>query len=227
MRVLVTWGSENGGTAGLAQTLARTLQRDGIVVDAQPAHHVDSLHGFDAVIVGGALYAKRWHREARRFVARHRLALRRVPVWFFSSGPLDASADAAEIPPTAQVAALMRRTGARGHRTFGGRLAPDARGFIAHAMAKTRAGDWRNPERVRAWADELAIALPAATPGIAVEPDAGSITTFVPYVLGASLLGVAAHLALAPSGASGLEIVLVLAVAAVVAMSARRLHHSS
>jgi menaquinone-dependent protoporphyrinogen oxidase len=35
--------------------------------------------------------------------------------------------------------------------TFGGRLGPAARGFPAAAIAKTRAGDFRNPERVHAW----------------------------------------------------------------------------
>jgi hypothetical protein len=43
---------------------------------------------FDAAIVGGALYANRWNRDARRFISRHDSALRRMPSWCFSSGPL-------------------------------------------------------------------------------------------------------------------------------------------
>ena len=124
--------------------------------------------GFDAVVVGGALYANRWHRAARRFVTRREKDLRSVPVWFFSSGPLDDSADRQVIPPTRQVEILMERVGAQGHVTFGGRLLPGARGFPASAMAKKRAGDWRRPDRIRSWAIDIARALPTARPGVVI-----------------------------------------------------------
>jgi hypothetical protein len=39
-------------------------------------------------------------------------------VWFFSSGPLDDSAERQEIPPMESVRKLMARVGARGHCTF-------------------------------------------------------------------------------------------------------------
>jgi menaquinone-dependent protoporphyrinogen oxidase len=72
-------------------------------------------------------------------------------VYLFSSGPLDDSASSGDIPPVKGVKALMERVGAQGHVTFGGRLAPDARGFPANAMAKKLAGDWRDPAQVRDW----------------------------------------------------------------------------
>lgn len=53
----------------------------------------------------------------------------------------------------------MSRIGARGHVTFGGRLAADAKGFPASAMAKTRAGDRRDPEQVRHWVGAVGDAL--------------------------------------------------------------------
>jgi hypothetical protein len=82
---------------------------------------------------------------------RNASALRELPVWLVSSGPLDDSAEERDIPPTAQVAKLAGRVGARGHVTFGGRLEPGAKGFPVSAMAKTKAGDWRNPAHVRRW----------------------------------------------------------------------------
>jgi menaquinone-dependent protoporphyrinogen oxidase len=164
MRVLVTWGSKRGGTEGIAAIVGERLKATGIEVHLMRADLVRSLDGIDAVIIGGALYSQRWHRAARRFVERHRLALRQRPVWMFSSGPLDGRADHSEIAPTRQVRALMERVGAQGHVTFGGRLSPDARGFPASAMAKTLAGDWRRPERIAAWALQVAQELPAARP---------------------------------------------------------------
>lgn len=52
--------------------------------------------------------------------------------------PLDGSAAQCDIGPMSQVQKLIERVGARGHATFGGRLSPDATGFPARAMAKTR-----------------------------------------------------------------------------------------
>jgi len=138
MRVLVTWASRRGGTKGIGRTLGEALQAHGLEVTAIPMERVRSLDGFDAVVLGGALYANRWPAAARRFVNRHLRRLRAVPVWLFSSGPLDASADSGEIKATTQVAVIAERVGAVGHVTFGGRLAPDARGFPASAMAKKR-----------------------------------------------------------------------------------------
>jgi menaquinone-dependent protoporphyrinogen oxidase len=60
------------------------------------------------------------------------------------------------------VQALMERTGARGHVTFGGRLAPDAKGFPASAMAKKQSGDWRNADQVRQGTQIVATQLLAA-----------------------------------------------------------------
>lgn len=165
MRVLVTWSSKRGATAGIGAIIADTLTTAGFDVVAVPAERASGIDTFDAVIVGGALYANRWPRAVRRFVARHLRELRRVPVWFFSSGPLDDSADTNEIPPSPQVAVLAERVGAQGHVTFGGRLEATATGFPASAMAKRSSGDWRNPDRIRGWATHVAAGLPHASPG--------------------------------------------------------------
>jgi menaquinone-dependent protoporphyrinogen oxidase len=175
MRVLVTWGSKRGGTEGIARIIGETLEARGLDVDLLPARRALRASGFDAVIVGGALYGNRWHRDARRFVNRRARELAHVPVWFFSSGPLDDSAARDVIEPTRQVETLMQRVGARGHETFGGRLEADAQGFPVAAMAKEHAGDWRDPDRIRSWAVWLAEALPTASPGLLIEQRGGSL----------------------------------------------------
>jgi menaquinone-dependent protoporphyrinogen oxidase len=161
MAILIVYGSKMGGTAGLADLLGGALRAHGFDVTVAPADEVRDLDAAEAVIIGGALYMSRWHKDARRFVRRHRDALQQRPVWLFSSGPLDDSAATAEIAPTKGVAAAMAATRARGHRTFGGTLPADATGFPASAMAKEQAGDWRDPAAVARWADELAAALRA------------------------------------------------------------------
>jgi menaquinone-dependent protoporphyrinogen oxidase len=161
MRVLVTWGSQRGGTEGLARMVASALENEGFEVVLEPAEKVDNLSGFDAVIVGGALYANRWHRAASKLLRVHSDELRTLPVWCFSSGPLDDTADHGVIPPTRQVTALMERVGARGHATFGGRLTRDAQGFVASKMAEKMSGDWRDRAHVEAWTKDVATSLRA------------------------------------------------------------------
>src|SRR6266508_6155978 len=112
MRVLVTWASKRGGTAGIGALIAETLRANGVEVVATPVEQVTSLAGFSAVIIGGALYANLWPWKLRRFVNCNLRALRNVPVWMFSSGPLDASADAKDLPPAPVVSVLAERVGA-------------------------------------------------------------------------------------------------------------------
>lgn len=161
MKLLVTYGSKLGGTEGLAEMIGNSLGRAGFDVDVQPARQVTSIGGYDAVIVGGALYAGRWHRDAARFVKRHQRRLRTLPVWLFSSGPLDDSAATEDVPPVGQVRKLMGLIEASGHQTFGGRLEPDAPGFIARSMAKKMSGDWRDPEHIARWTAQIVDALAA------------------------------------------------------------------
>jgi menaquinone-dependent protoporphyrinogen oxidase len=156
VKVLIAYGSKRQGTAGIADVLAAELRHRGIEADLVDAGDVRDVDGYDAVVVGGALYAARWHRDSRRFVKRFRKQLRARPVFFLSSGPLDDSATEQEIPPTRQVRRLMERVGARVHHTFGGGRLPAAEGFPPAAMAKDHAGDWRDPEAERQWADHLA-----------------------------------------------------------------------
>jgi menaquinone-dependent protoporphyrinogen oxidase len=85
----------------LAKMIGEELDRAGFQTAVKPAREVKGLDGFDAVIIAGALYAFRWHRDARRFARRHAQTLRDRPVWLVSSGPLDGSAGEGEIPGSA------------------------------------------------------------------------------------------------------------------------------
>ena len=183
MRVLVTWGSRHGGTTGIAKIITAALRDAGIDVDPRPAHDIDTIAGYDAAIIGGALYANRWHGEARRFVTRHLAALRGLPVWMFSSGPLDDSAARGTLPPVREVEVLIERVGALGHETFGGRLAPDVTGWMARAMVRDHAGDWRDPARIRAWAVDIAARLATARPVAPIEPPARSLPRLIAHAI--------------------------------------------
>ncbi|MEW1775459.1 flavodoxin domain-containing protein [Streptomyces sp. NPDC086777] len=155
--VLVTYGTRNGSTAHIAESIADTLREKGLTVETMRAVSVPFVDRYDAVVVGGGLYAGRWHKDARTFVRRHRKDLAERPVWFFSSGPLDASASERDIPPVRAVRRAMQDLHARGHATFGGCLEEDADGWLARRILHSgKGGDFRDFEAVEAWAAGIA-----------------------------------------------------------------------
>ncbi|KPI30585.1 flavodoxin domain-containing protein [Streptomyces sp. NPDC054950] len=161
--VLVTYGSTNGSTAQIAEAVAEVLRKEGLTVDALPAGAVPSVASYDAVVVGGGLYAGRWQKDARRFVRRHRRLLAERPVWFFSSGPLDASASERDIPPVRGVRRAMTRVSVREHVTFGGCLEEGAKGRVAGMILRSgKGGDFRNFDAIETWAAGVARELTRA-----------------------------------------------------------------
>ncbi|SCK11378.1 menaquinone-dependent protoporphyrinogen oxidase [Streptomyces sp. WMMB 714] len=162
-RVLVAYSSRNRSTSEIASWIGAGMRDRGLHPDISAAEDVKDLSPYDAVVLGSALYVGRWRRGANSFARRHHHELVRVPVWLFSSGPLDLSAARSELPPPPQVARLAKRLGAEEHRTFGGRLTDGATGFLAGQMLKERmGGDFRNQQEIRAWGREIAAALLAA-----------------------------------------------------------------
>lgn len=157
MHVLVTAASKHESTAEIADAIAASLRAAGVIVDRSPPDEIASVEGYDAIVVGSGVYAGRWLDPARAFVERHTDALRRRPVWVFSSGPLgdpplpsDESADGLS---------LADRVGAREHRTFTGRVDPSRLGFLERTIVKALrapAGDSRDWDAIRAWATEIA-----------------------------------------------------------------------
>lgn len=161
-RVLVTYGSRHGATEGIAEEIADALREDGYHTAVVPADDVVDVNSYDAVVLGGALYAGHWHHDAVRCARRNAEALSHRPVWLFSSGTIDDSAAEHEIPPVHGVVREMERLHAREHITFGGSLSPTGRGLLARALTRHgQSGDHRHMERVRSWAHHIGAELAA------------------------------------------------------------------
>lgn len=160
LRVLVAYSSKNRSTAEIASWIGEGLRDRGLDPDVAPAEEVADITPYDAVVLGSAVYIGRWRRAASKFARHHRHRLSRVPVWLFSSGPLDPSATAGEVPPPVQVARLARRLGVEEHCTFGGRLTDGAGGFLAGQMlGEGMGGDFRDQQQVRSWGRDIASRL--------------------------------------------------------------------
>ncbi|WP_457030762.1 flavodoxin domain-containing protein [Kitasatospora sp. P5_F3] len=155
-RILVAYGSKHGATAGIAEEIGQALEQDGFEAVVVPAADVLDVAEYDAVILGSSLYAGHWHRDALHCAHRNAEALAERPVWLFSSGPVDSSAEQHEIPPVRAAAKEMEHLHAQGHVTFGGSITAETPGWIARALVRHgKGGDFRNPEQIRTWAHEV------------------------------------------------------------------------
>jgi menaquinone-dependent protoporphyrinogen oxidase len=165
MTVLVAYASKRGSTAEIAETVAATLRRAGLEVDLERAEEVTSLEPFDAVVLGSAVYMKRWRGDARHFLKKHRRTLRQTPFWVFSSGPVgDPANDNPEWTEPPNLAAKVEDLGGRGHVVFGGCLPTEPHGFMEKAMVEGTPREFRDRRdwaEVRAWAGQVAAELVA------------------------------------------------------------------
>ena len=161
-RVLVAYATKLGSNAEIAQAIAVVLRESGHHASAVPAREVKAIDGWDAVILGSALYAAHWQKDARRFATRFRAQLEARPLWLWGSGPLDPRLAREDLPITQHGAEITKGLGVLGHRTFGGRLAEDAP--IDVQVLKTHPiGDFRDWEAIRAYARQIAGELDAMT----------------------------------------------------------------
>lgn len=165
MTVLVAYASKRGSTAEIAETVAATLRREGLRVCLEPAEDVRNLERFDAVVLGSAVYMKRWRGDARHFLKKHRKSLRQMPFWVFSSGPVgDPAQDDRDWMEPPKLAEKIEELGGRQHVVFGGRLPSEPKNFMERAMVDgtpKQFRDRRDWAEIRKWAHTVAADLAA------------------------------------------------------------------
>jgi menaquinone-dependent protoporphyrinogen oxidase len=160
MKVLVAHASKRGSTAEIADAVAGTLRQSGLEVECAPASEIEDLTGFDAVVLGSAVYMKRWRGDGKHFLRKHGDALAGMPFWVFSSGPVgDPAEDDPKWAEPGRIISMVERLGGRGHVVFGGRLPLEPQGPIEKAMVKNTPPEFRDRrdwDEIRAWATAVA-----------------------------------------------------------------------
>jgi menaquinone-dependent protoporphyrinogen oxidase len=171
MTVLVVVASRHGGTLGIAEAVAAGLCDAGVPADlvrlTDAGLHADTdpdPGGYEAVVLGSAVYGAHWLVEAARWADDHADALRTRPVWLFSSGPVAPGLvpDSAAERDAVLVEGLTADLGARGHRLFGGRL--ERASLTPQELAVVTAFrvadvDSRDLPAARRWAEAIAAEL--------------------------------------------------------------------
>jgi menaquinone-dependent protoporphyrinogen oxidase len=160
-RVLVAFATKMGSTRGLADAIGEELLRHELAVEVRDVREVSSLGGYQAVVLGSAVYMGRWRPEATRFVRQHTAELSKTRVWLFESGWIGEKPTA----PAATSGGLKRaqQVGASPPTVFGGCLDPTlATGLIDRIVANRKSGDYRDWDEIRAWSATIADVLATA-----------------------------------------------------------------
>ncbi len=121
MRALVAVASQHGATREIADMIGATIAGRGIETDICEIEDAPALAGYDAFVVGSAVYMGGWVKSARAFVEAHADELATRPTWLFSSGPVG-DPPKPDSETAVKVEDLVAAVHAREHRLFSGRL---------------------------------------------------------------------------------------------------------
>jgi menaquinone-dependent protoporphyrinogen oxidase len=166
----VAYATRYGATAGIAERIGEKLRQAGLEVDVLPVKNVTSLTSYAAAIVGSAVYAGQWRKEAAEFLQNQEAALAALPTWLFSSGPTG-EGDPVEL--------MKGFRFPEGLQPVADRIRPREIAFFHGALdlqrlslpekiiikgIKAPVGDFRDWAAIDAWATAIASAVGAAQP---------------------------------------------------------------
>ncbi|WP_194949616.1 flavodoxin domain-containing protein [Actinomyces trachealis] len=160
MKILLVASSRHGSTEEVANVLADELRQAGLEVDLERPEDVVSVAGYEAFVIGSAVYLTHWTEEAMDFCGRFREALSAHPVWAFSVGlsglPKGKISDPHRIGP------VLLALDVEDHLTFAGRFDPNKLSLRERTIAKVGGaaeGDFRDWGEIRTWARTIVEAL--------------------------------------------------------------------
>ncbi len=174
MPILVAYASKHGATQGIAERVAKTLVAGGRDARALRVVDVADPAAYSAFVLGSAVYMGTWRKEASSFIRQNSALLATRPVWLFCSGPLGAATtddkerDVLVASRPKEFAEFEAMITPRDLAVFRGSLDPHQRDSASWLLRRLPAGrrllptgDFRNWEAITAWAESIALSLPA------------------------------------------------------------------
>jgi menaquinone-dependent protoporphyrinogen oxidase len=163
-KILTVYASKCGSTGEVAHTIAQTLAQKGLTVDVKLAKNVTTLDGYKAALVGSAIRMGSWLPEALDFVKTNQAHLKSIPTAFFTVHMLNTDDSEASIRAREAYTAPVRAILAPQVEVFfTGMIDPKRLSlfdWLITEMVKkstnTPIGDYRDWDKIRAWAGQIA-----------------------------------------------------------------------
>jgi menaquinone-dependent protoporphyrinogen oxidase len=172
-KILVTYASRAGSTAGVAEAIGKTLSASGALVEVRPMQDVHDLTPYWAVVAGSAIRGAKWLPEAMQFVKTHQAELARRPFAAFlvcitlaMPGGENYRQNVAEwLAPVRRLVRPVSEAQFAGALDFS-KLPPgfeSLRMRVAALLGIFPQGDHRDWDAIQAWASDLPEQLGAAS----------------------------------------------------------------
>jgi len=163
-KILIAYDTKHGATSSIADKIADALCAEGFQVDLKLARNVKDVSAYDAVIAGSPIYMFSWLPGTTNFLNKFKAALAGKPVALFitctylkdDNDTPDRRAHAVElyIKPVMDKAGIEPiSTGILSGEFQYSELYPLE--FILMKLAKFEEGDFRNWDKIAAWAQEV------------------------------------------------------------------------
>ncbi len=163
-RILVTYASQGGSTAGVADAIGKALSVNGTLVDVRPVKEVTDLSPYRGIIIGSAVHSGKWMPEAMAFIDRHQNTLRRIPTAVFQvCMMLATSSEQYKRMVPDWLTPLRAQIQPVAEGSFAGALWPNQYTKLSEklglriflAAIKLKAGDYRDWDAIRGWAERV------------------------------------------------------------------------
>jgi menaquinone-dependent protoporphyrinogen oxidase len=163
-KILVTYASQMGSTASIAEIIGQTLADGGASVDVRRMNDVQDLSPYRAVVAGSAVQGGEWLPEGMAFLRAHRRELSQKPFAAFlvcitmgSANPTYRDGVKNWMEPVRALVRPMKEGYFAGVLDFS-KIPLSVKKVMMQVAVNTGAlpsGDHRDWAAVRAWAEEL------------------------------------------------------------------------
>jgi menaquinone-dependent protoporphyrinogen oxidase len=160
-KVLVVYGTKSGCSAGVAETIGKTLATKGVEVDVVPAEKAGNPADYSAVVVGSGIRMGQWHEPVRKWVATYAAALKAKPPAFYTVNLTLVTEPDATDKVRAFTDPLIAATGVKpvDIGLFTGWNTGEGFSFMERTILgamKSPKGDFRDNAAIEAWTNKVA-----------------------------------------------------------------------
>jgi menaquinone-dependent protoporphyrinogen oxidase len=168
-KILIAYDTEHGATATITDRIADVLCRNGFQVDLRMANNVADIEQYDAVVAGSPIYEFKWLPYTQCFLMKNKRALAQKPLALFitctylkdENDTPERRAKAIELyfdPILKKLPGIEPVSYGilSGEFTYS-ELYP--RESFRMRLARFEEGDFRNWDKIEAWAEELSVLL--------------------------------------------------------------------